>query len=160
MTFCVDLHDLKQNMHDIYTALTLCLSFYDYRFGILTLLFQYNRLYIFSALQYTDSSTNPVQVLRIDCEAPMTTERTTTISTQATESVISSTMRTTGDVTISDPTTDTSKKFENPPMTTDPTTGNYIIMHTVNHNNTKAKGQLKYSILNLAFNFLNSTSAL
>jgi hypothetical protein len=73
----------------------------------------------------------------------MTTERTTTISTQTTESVRSSTMRTTGDVTISDPTADTSKQFENPPMTTDPTTGNYIIIHTVNHDNAKVKGQLK-----------------
>lgn len=154
------MHDLKQNIHDIFTALTLCLSFYDYRFGILTLLFQYNRVYIFSALQYTDRSSDPAQVLRIDCEAPMTTERTTTISTHATESVRSSTMRTTGDVTISDPTTDTSKQFENPSMTTDPTTGNYIIIDTVNHDNTKAKGQLKYSIVILAFNFLNSTSAL
>lgn len=154
------MHDLKQNIHDIFTALTLCLSFYDYRFGILTLLFQYNRVYIFSALQYTDRSSDPAQVLRIDCEAPMTTERTTTISTQATESVRSSTMRTTGDVTISDPTTDTSKQFENPSMTTDPTTGSYIIIDTVNHDNTKDKGQLKYSIVILAFNFLNSTSAL
>lgn len=152
------MHDLKQNKHDIFTALTLCVSFYDYRFGILTLLFQYNRVYIFSALQYTDRSSDPAQVLRIDCEAPMTTERTTTISTQATESVRSSTMRTTGDVTISDPTTDTSKQFANPSMTTDPTTGSYIIIDTVNHDNTK--GQLKYSIVILAFNFLNSTSAL
>jgi hypothetical protein len=117
-------------------------------------------LYIFSALQYTDNFTDPAQVLRIDCEAPMTTERTTTISTQETETVISSTMRTTADVTITDPKTDTSKKFENPPMTTDPTTGNYIIIHTVNHNNAKAKRQLQYSIVIFAFNFINSTSAL
>ena len=52
-------------------------------------------------------------------------------------------MRKTWDVTITDPTTDTSKKFENPPMTTDPTTCNYIIINAVNHNNAKAKGQLK-----------------
>jgi hypothetical protein len=100
-------------------------------------------LYIFSAIQYTDNFTDPAQVLRIECEAPMTTERTTTISTQTTESVRSSTMRTTGDVTISDPTADTSKQFENPPMTTDPTSGNYIIIHTVNHDNAEVKGQLK-----------------
>jgi len=83
----------------------------------------------------------------------MTTEQTyssitttTTTYTQTPESMESSTVITTG---YTDTKTNASKKFENQPITTDPTTGNIIIVNTVNHYITKAKGKLEYSIIKL-----------
>jgi hypothetical protein len=89
----------------------------------------------------------------------MTTKHTTTISTQATESDKSGTVRTTEDTTThTDSKTDTSKKVENLSMTTDPTTGIISIVNAVNLDNAKSKGQLEYLIIFLGFNFLNQTT--
>ena len=79
---------------------------------------------------------------------------TTTTSSNSTESVKSNRVKTTGDTTTTAPKTDTSKKFDNPPITT----GNIILANIVNPKNAKVKDRLKYSIIILEFNFLDSTS--
>ena len=103
----------------------------------------------------SDSKTNPSQVLQIDCDAPTTQQTTRQIiqsdpttdtsgnveypastSPHMTDSAKSSTPTTTG---ITTPKTDTSTKVDNLAMTTNPTTGKFIIVNTVNHDIAKDK---------------------
>ena len=133
--------------------------------------FQFNR-YNDACPSYnniSDISSNDSQVLRIDCDAPTTTEQKTSQTTQSdpttdtsgndeySSMTTSTSTQMTGDTTATGPKTDTSKSVENVSMTTD-------------LNNAKVKGKLEYSIITsrscivnyieVSFNFSRTTCIL
>ena len=97
-----------------------------------------------SYINISDINSNHSQVLRIDCDAPTTTEQKTSQTTQSdpttdtsgkdSSMTTSTSTQTKGDTTATAPKTDTSKSVENVSMTTD-------------LNNAKVKGKLEYSII-------------